>query len=183
MPALILIIMLIYLSLVFIVAYLLATYFKAGKDIPESISSTYFILDKKEIFSLTIIISSVMLSYPFYLVTPSYYLIFPILGIIGMIMVGVFPNTENNKQLKLHMIGGVGGCICFNIWTSLIWSTWYVLGFWILFLIIGYILHKIDQDKIKFKLFLHLKEHLIFWAEVITLLGVYGTLISTQFFS
>ena len=169
-------IMLVYLSLVFIVSYLIATYFKAGKDIPESISSTYFILDKKEIFSLTIIVSSVMLLLPFHLITPGYHLLFPYLGVIGMIMVGLFPDTENNKQLKLHMIGGVGGCICFNIWTSLIWETWYILFFWILFILLEYILSK--KDVLKNKLLIHLRDHFIFWAEVITLFGVYSTLIT-----
>lgn len=168
--------MLVYLSLIFIVSYLLATYFKAGKDIPESISSTYFVLDKKQVFSLTIIISSVMLLLPFHMITPSYHLIFPYLGVIGMIMVGIFPNTEDNKQLKLHMIGGVGGCVCFNIWTSLVWESWYVLIFWILFISLGYILNK--KETIKCRLLQHLKEHIIFWAEVITLFGVYSTLIA-----
>jgi hypothetical protein len=167
--------MLTYLSLIFIVAYLFATYFKAGKDIPESISSTYFVLDKKEIFSLTIIVSSIMLLLPFHLVTPGYHLFFPYLGVIGMIMVGIFPNTEDLKQLKLHMIGGVGGCICFNIWTSLIQSNWYILIFWILFILMGYWLNRVDVSR--YKLLQHLKEHIIFWAEVFTLLGVYSTLI------
>ena len=117
-----------------------------------------------------------MLLLPFHLITPGYHLLFPYLGVIGMIMVGIFPNTENNRQLKLHMIGGVGGCICFNIWTSLVWKTWYILIFWILFILLGYILNK--KEYIKNRLLQHLKEHFIFWAEVITLFGVYSTLIT-----
>lgn len=168
--------MLVYLSLIIVVAYLCATYFMSGKDVPESISSTYFIIRRKKLFSLVMIISSLLLAYPFYQLTPITLMFLPILGILGMIMVGIFPDTENPRQFKLHMIGGVGGCVCFNIWTSII-GTWYIAITWGLLIIGVTWLCKTDQENIRNKILLHIKEHIIFWEEVITLLGVYGTML------
>lgn len=175
--------LLVYLSLSIVVAYLCATYFKSGKDIPESISSTYFVLEYKKLFGITLILASSMLLYPFYLITPLKYMFLPILGVIGMCMVGFFPNTSDPKQLRLHMIGGVGGCTFFNIWTSFI-GTWYISLSWA-FIIIGSVwLCKTDNEIVRNRILSHIKEHIIFWVEVITLLGVYGALFvkNTQLF-
>lgn len=171
--------MLAYLSLTIVIAYLCATYFKSGRDVPESISSTYFVLQNKKLFGMTLGISSLMLLYPFYLVTPLYYLFLPILGIIGMIIVGRFPDTTDKKQFRLHMIGGVGGCVCFNIWTSLV-GTWYISLSWAFILIGSVWLCKTEKEELRNKILLHLKDHIIFWVEIITLLGVYGTLLITN---
>ena len=169
--------MLVYLSFIVIVAYLCATYFMAGKDVPESISSTYFVIKKKRLFSLVMIISSLLLALPFYQLTPLGLLFLPFLGIIGMLMVGIFPNTEDPKQLKYHMIGGVGGCVCFNVWTSIMGS-WYIAITWGLLIIGATWLCKTDKENVRNRILLHIKEHIIFWVEVITLLGVYGTMLS-----
>ncbi len=169
--------MLVYLSFIVIVAYLCATYFMSGKDVPESISSTYFVIKKKRLFSLVMIISSLLLALPFYQLTPSSLLFLPNLGIIGMLMVGIFPNTEDPKQLKYHMIGGVGGCVCFNIWVSIMGS-WYIAITWGLLIIGATWLCKTDKENVRNRILLHIKEHIIFWVEVITLLGVYGTMLS-----
>lgn len=169
--------MLVYLSFIVIVAYLCATYFMSGKDVPESISSTYFVIKKKRLFSLVMIISSLLLALPFYQLTPLGLLFLPFLGIIGMLMVGIFPNTEDPKQLKYHMIGGVGGCVCFNIWTSIMGS-WYIAITWGLLIIGATWLCKTDKENVRNRILLHIKEHIIFWVEVITLLGVYGTMLS-----
>ena len=98
-------------------------------------------------------------------------------------MVGFFPNTSDPKQLRLHMIGGVGGCTFFNIWTSFI-GTWYISLSWA-FIIIGSVwLCKTDNEIVRNRILSHIKEHIIFWVEVITLLGVYGALFvkNTQLF-
>ena len=39
---------------------------------------------------------------------------------------------------------------------------------------------EIEKEELRNKILLHLKDHIIFWVEIITLLGVYGTLLITN---
>lgn len=165
------------ISISIILLYLLITYFIAGKDIPTSISSTYFVLKYKILFSIVVSISSLILLFPFSEVTPDKYMIFPVLGTLGMLMVGIFPDTTNKRDNTLHMIGGIGGCTFYNIWTSLV-GTWYISLSWASIVLLAVWLSKTDRIRERDKVLYHIKEHVIFWVEIITLLGVYGTLLT-----
>lgn len=160
-----------------VIIYLIAAYFIAGKDIPTSISSTYYVIKNKILFSIVVATSSLLLLIPFTEVTPDKYLMFPVLGTVGMLMVGIFPDTTEKRKDRLHMIGGIGGCVCYNLWTSLI-GTWYLSLSWASIILFSLWLCKTDKVDERNKVLYHIKDHIIFWIEVITLFGVYGTLLS-----
>lgn len=163
------------ISMAIVILYLIAAYFIAGKDIPTSISSTYYVIKNKILFSIVIAVSSLLLLIPFTEVTPDKYMLFPVLGTIGMLMVGIFPDTTEKLNNRLHMIGGVGGCVCYNIWTSLI-GTWYLSVSWASLIVFSLWLSKTNKIDKRDKVLFHIKDHIIFWIEIITLFGIYGTL-------
>ena len=167
---------LVYVSLVIIVVYLIGMFFKAGKDIPESISSTYFTLSHKGIFGAVLIIASTLLLPRALEITPDYLEFLPFLGVLGMWIVAFFPDTTKEDQIKFHMIGGIGGCAIFNVWTAFL-GAWYIKIMWGLLIVGSVWLCKTDNIVLRDKIILHIKNHIIFWVEIITLLGLYGTIL------
>lgn len=152
------------LSLTILFSYTLWFCLKYG--IPESLSQSYYSLNWKPLFQL-VIFSSGFLLLPELMKGGVLYGI-PFIGIVGLMLVGVFPNIYKKFERLVHICGATIGCISSIVWIILN-GVPYILGLWsvplILFLVKGTTPNFINSYRF------------VFWVEMICYTTIYLNLL------
>lgn len=164
-------ILLVLLSFILIAGYVFAMV-KRGKEVPYSISATYYALTHKFWFGLCMIGSSLLLL-PAALETStenSQFLVF--LAIVGMTVLGVSPNFKVEDKTP-HIIGACIALLFSQIWVGC--NAWYWLLLWGIF--IAYMVTSMKRHWTGNFISDLIKRKPMFWIEIISLLTVYLTCI------
>ena len=162
---------LVLLSFILIAGYVFAM-IKKGKEIPYSISATYYALTHKFWFGLCMIGASLLLLPPAFEASSenSRFLVF--IAVIGMIVLGVTPNFKVEDKIP-HMVGSCIALIFSQIWVYC--NSWYWLLLWAGF--IAYMAISMKRHWTGNFISDFIKRKPMFWIEVISLLTVYLTCI------
>ena len=164
-------IVLILLSILCIAAYTTAVCVKF-KGIPYSISETFYKLEHKWWFLLTMWLTAGLLMPSILEVTPGCYQFTAFLACIGMMFVGVAPNFRKGLDSPVHITGAIL-CILFS-------QVWVLLTcLWVLLAWIAYLAYTAWGMKKYWKgnfisAFMLTKP--MFWVEITALLATYVTL-------
>lgn len=167
---------LVLISFLFIASYTLAVCFK-NKEIPYSISATFYSLEHKFWFALTMLATAGFLMPAILEVTDENYQFLAFLACVGVIMVGAAPNFKEGMEKKIHTTGAVM-CLVFS--QLLVFFT----ASWVLFLWVCYLAYTVIMMRKKWKgnlisAFILTKP--MFWVEVFALASVYLTVIILYF--
>lgn len=164
-------ILLVLMSFILIAGYVFAM-IKKMKEIPYSISDTYYALTHKFWFGLCMIGSgALLLPAAFEASTEnSWFLVF--LSVVGMAILGVSPNFKGSQKTA-HCIGAAMSLIFSQIWVGC--NSWYWLLLWAGF--IAYMAISMSEHWTGNFISDFIKRKPMFWIEVISLLTVYLTCI------
>lgn len=164
-------VVLIILSILCIASYTAAVCVK-NNGIPYSISETFYKLEHKAWFGISMLLTAALLMPAILDATPPSYQFTAFLACIGMMLIGIAPNFQSGIERPVHITGAVL-CILFSqVWVGLIFP-------WMLLLWAVYLAYTIWATKIHWKgnlisAFLLTKP--MFWIEVTALLATYVTL-------
>lgn len=162
-------ILLVLMSFILIAGYVFAM-IKRGKEIPYSISDTYYALTHKFWFTLCMIGSGELLL-PAALEASSensQFLVF--LSVVGMIVLGVSPNFKGSQKTA-HCIGAAMSLIFSQIWVGC--NAWYWLFLWVG--LIAYLAISISENWTGNFIVTLVKRKPMFWIEIVSLLTVFLT--------
>ena len=162
-------ILLVLMSFILIAGYVFAM-IKKGKEIPYSISDTYYALTHKFWFTLCMVGSGALLL-PAALEASSensQFLVF--LSVVGMGVLGVSPNFKGSQKVS-HCIGAAMSLIFSQIWVGC--NAWYWLFLWVGF--IAYLAISISENWTGNFIVTLVKRKPMFWIEIVSLLTVYLT--------
>ena len=164
-------ILLVLMSFILIAGYVLAM-IKRGKEIPYSISDTYYALTHRFWFGLCMIGSGAsLLPAAFDASTEnSRFLVF--LAVLGIVISGVSPNFKGSQK-TVHSIGAAMSLILSQIWVGC--NSWYWLLLWAGF--IAYMVISMSERWTGNFISDFIRRKPMFWIEVISLLTVYLTCI------
>lgn len=140
------------------------------KEIPYSISATYYSLRNKFWFG-TCMISASLLLLPSALdvsTEDSQFLVF--LLVVGMAVLGVSPNFKTEQKTP-HVIGACMSLIFSQIWVGC--NAWYWLLLWAVFIVYVIVSMKKNWNGNFIVSFINRKP--MFWVEIVSLLTVYLT--------
>lgn len=162
-------ILLVLMSFILIAGYVFAM-IKKMKEIPYSISDTYYALTHKFWFGLCMTGSGALLLPAAFETSSenSRFLVF--LSVIGMIVLGVSPNFKGSQK-NAHCIGAAMSLIFSQIWVCC--NSWYWLLLWAGF--IAYMAISMKKHRTGNFISDFIKRKPMFWIEVISLLTVYLT--------
>lgn len=158
-------------------ALLIATYTATVcikcKGVPYSISETFYKIDHKMWFGVTMVLTACLLMPAILQVTPDSYQFTAFLACAGMIATGVAPNFREGIDRKIHTSGAVLCLVFSQVWVSL-------TSPWMLLLWVGYLAYTVLGMKKYWKgnfisAFLLTKP--MFWVEIVSLLTTYFTLL------
>lgn len=163
---------LVILSALCIAAYTAAVCIKF-KGVPSSISATFYKLEHKVWFGVTMWLTAGLLMPAILEVTPESYQFTAFLACTGMFLVGVAPNFREGLDRKVHKAGAVM-CIAFSqVWVALT-CPWMLLV-WLAYLAYtAWAMKKQWNGKFKESL---MATNPLFWVEVSALLTTYLTLL------
>lgn len=165
------IVVLVILSIICITAYAGAVCIKC-KGIPCSISETFYKLEHKWWFLVTMWLTAGLLMPAILEVTPNSYQLTAFLACTGMFLVGAAPNFRDGFDKKVH-ISGAALCIVFSqVWVTLV-CPWMLLV-WVAYLIYTALMMKKNWKGNFISAFLLTKP--MFWVEITALLATYVTL-------
>lgn len=145
----------IYASFIILVSYTIAVCLRWG--VPKSMSSTFFDIRRKWIFSAVIVVSFGLLAYPFERILFDDELWLGFLTIAGGWLIAFAPNLDDAMEERVHMTGAVVLAIASQLIVACINP--HILGLWIAWLVS-----------------LPLKER-VFWAEMIGGACLYASLL------
>ena len=159
------------ISLLLIATYTAAVCVK-GKGIPYSISATFYALEHKWWFSVTMVITAGLLMPAILEITPDSYQFTAFLACVGMIMTGVSPHFKEGTEKKIHTTGAVLCLLFSQVWVGLTCP-------WMLLVWVGYLAYTVAMIIKKWNgyfisAFLLTKP--MFWVEIVALLTTYVTL-------
>lgn len=162
---------LIILSMLMIASYATALCIK-GKEVPNSISVTYYKLEHKLWFLATMWLTAGFLIYPMVEMNPDM-AGFAFLAVFGMVLVGAAPNLEEDYEGKIHAAGAIACIAGSQVWVaSVLPETLYA---WILCAV--YFGVDILDSEGKFgERFMACKP--MFWTEIVALLTTYTSCLS-----
>lgn len=158
----------VFISLMFIVAYVVAVIIKT-KGVPYSISETFYMIEHKFWFGTTMWLAAAFLTPAILDATPPNYQFTAFLACIGMMLIGIAPNFQSGIERPVHITGAVL-CILFSqVWVGLTCP-------WMLLIWAVYLAYTIWATKIHWKgnlisAFLLTKP--MFWIEVTALITTY----------
>lgn len=160
------------LSALIIAAYTIAVCIKC-KGIPYSISETYYKIEHKMWFGVTMVLTACLLMPAILEVTPDSYQFTAFLACVGMIMTGIAPNFREGVDRKVHTVGAVLCLLFSQVWVGLTCP-------WMLLLWIGYFAYTTGAMKKHWNgnfisAFLLTKP--MFWVEITALVATYVILI------
>lgn len=162
-------ILLVLMSFILIAGYVFAM-IKKGKEIPYSISDTYYALTHKFWFTLCMVGSGALLL-PAALEAStenSQFLVF--LSVVGMGVLGVSPNFKGSQK-TVHCIGAGMSLIFSQIWVGC--NAWYWLFLWVG--LIAYLAISMSENWTGNFIATLVKRKPMFWIETVSLLTVYLT--------
>lgn len=153
------------ISLTIILAYVGVMVFKNG--IPYSVSDTYYSLEHKWAFSVSVILSALLLMPAAFQASTesSEFLVF--LFSVGQCLVGTAPHFKG-WQHKLHIAGAVLLLICSQVWVGL--NHPIVLITWVPYLIFT-LISVFRSDRGFIPAVLDTKP--LFWIEVVSFINIY----------
>lgn len=163
--------------MIWLIALLIAAYTVAvclnERSIPSSISATFYTLEQKWWFCVTMVATAFLLLPSILEVTPDSYQFTAFLACVGMIMTGVAPHFKEGIEKKIHTSGAVLCLVFSQVWVSL-------TSPWMLLLWVGYLAYTVLGMKKYWKgnfisAFLLTKP--MFWVEIVSLLTTYFTLL------
>lgn len=160
------------LSALIIASYTVAVCIKC-KGIPYSISETYYKIEHKMWFGVTMVLTACLLMPAILQVTPDSYQFTAFLACSGMIATGVAPNFREVIDRKIHTIGAVLCLVFSQVWVSL-------TSPWMLLLWIGYLAYTVIGIKRNWNGYFigsFLSTKPMFWVEITALVATYVTLI------
>lgn len=158
-------------SLLLIIAYTTAVCIK-GHGIPNSISATFYKLNNKLWFGLTMFLASGLLMPAILEVTPASYQFTVFLACIGMMSVGIAPHFREGLERTIHITGAILCLVFSQVWVALT-CPWYLMV-WMAYLIYTIILmirHQSDSIVSDY-----LWTNSMFWAEISALVCTYMSL-------
>lgn len=118
-----------YIALVIVLIYLIISFIRF-KQIPESISNTFY-LGNKWWFSAVMIILGFLMTASLMNVTPEYYQCFAFFTGVGLIFVGTAPHFKEDLEGDVHTGGAAVFGIASQVWASLYCTPWLLL-LWVL---------------------------------------------------
>ena len=153
-----------------IIAIYTAVMIQREKEVPYSISATYYSLKNKFWFG-TCMIGASLLLLPSALdvsTEDSQFLVF--LSVVGMAVLGVSPNFKTEQKTP-HVIGACMSLIFSQIWVGC--NAWYWLLLWAVFIVYVIVSMKKNWKGNFIVSFINRKP--MFWVEIVSLLTVYLT--------
>ena len=140
------------------------------KEIPYSISATYYSLKNRFWFGTCMISASLLLLPSAFNASTedSQFLVF--LSVVGMAVLGVSPNFKT-EQKTTHVIGACMSLIFSQIWVGC--NAWYWLLLWAVFIVYVIVSMKKNWNGNFIVSFINRKP--MFWVEIVSLLTVYLT--------
>lgn len=140
------------------------------KEIPYSISATYYSLKNRFWFGACMIGASLLLLPSALDVSTedSQFLVF--LSVVGMAVIGVSPNFKT-EQKTTHVIGACMSLIFSQVWVGC--NSWYWLLLWTGFIV--YMVVSMKKNWTGNFISVFMKRKPMFWVEVVSLLTVYLT--------
>lgn len=136
------------------------------EGIPYSISATYYILEHRWAFGLSMLLTAAFLYTP--LQTDSCVAnILSALACLGMAITAIAPNFRNKGDKVVHAIGAGLALICSQIYVGMVFPL--LLLLWLVYLCCTILV--MDEDEGFVSEFLATKP--LFWIEVLSLLTVY----------
>lgn len=165
------------LTLTIISSLIIASYTAAVcikvKDIPYSISATFYALEHKWLFCATMIITAGLLMPAILQKTPDIYQFTAFLACVGMIIVGAAPHFKEGLEKKIHTVGAVLCLLFSQVWVLLTCP-------WLLLVWLGYLVYTIVMMIKKWNgnfisSFILTKP--MFWVEITALVTTYVTVL------
>lgn len=162
--------------LIIISALLIAAYTVAvclnERSIPSSISATFYTLEQKWWFCVTMVATAFLLLPSILEVTPDSYQFTAFLACAGMIATGVAPHFKEGIEKRVHTTGAVLCLVLSQVWVALTCP-------WILLVWVGYLTYTIVMMIKNWTgyftgTFLGTKP--MFWVEITALVATYVTL-------
>ena len=157
----------IWASWIIITIYTIGTLIK-HKQIPISLSSTYYSSNKKPWFTITLLITTILMMIPLLDITRPEHQWLVFLSCMGNVFCAFAPNFKEELEGKIHYTGAVIAGILSQIWCEL-YNPWTLL----LWILVGIILTS---------LYIHEKHNetpstIAFWAELVCFFNIYMTYI------
>lgn len=160
------------LSFLLIATYTAAVCIKFG-GVPSSISATFYSLQHKFWFGVTMILTACLLMPAILEVTSDSYQFTAFLACAGMVMTGIAPNFREGIDRKIHTTGAVLCLVFSQVWVGLTLP-------WMLLLWVGYLVYTIvmmikNWNGYFTSTFLSTKP--MFCVEITALVAIYVTLL------
>lgn len=160
------------LSALLIATYTAAVCIKTG-EVPYSVSETYYKIEHKFFFGVTMVLTACLLLPAILQVTPDSYQFTAFLACVGMIMTGVAPHFKEGIEKRVHTAGAVLCLLFSQVWVSLTCP-------WMLLVWVGYLAYTAiglwrNWNGYAIGTFLGTKP--MFWVEIVALLITYVTLL------
>lgn len=143
-----------------------------NKGIPYSISETFYKLEHKAWFGISMLLTAGLLMPAILDATPPSYQFTAFLACIGMMLIGIAPNFQSGIERPVHITGAVL-CILFSQVWVLLTCPWMLLV-WVAYLIYTALMMMKNWKGNFISAFLLTKP--MFWLEITALLATYVTL-------
>ena len=143
-----------------------------NKGIPYSISETFYKLEHKAWFGISMLLTAGLLMPAILDATPPSYQFTAFLACIGMMLIGIAPNFQSGIERPVHITGAVL-CILFSQVWVLLTCPWMMLV-WVAYLIYTALMMMKNWKGNFISAFLLTKP--MFWLEITALLATYVTL-------
>lgn len=162
------------LSIITIISYTLAVCLK-NREIPYSISATFYTLQHKFWFAICMIATSIFLFFPALDISTENTQFLVFLSCIGLFGVGLAPDFKDKWINKIHCTSATITILCSQIWVLLSSTWWILIPIWFIYItntIVG--ITKSKNQKVIDR-FISTKP--MFWCEIAALVCTYATVI------
>lgn len=159
------------LSFIMIAVYTSAVCIRL-KAVPNSISETFYRIEHKTWFGITMISASLVLTPAILQVTPDSFQFTAFLACFGMCLTGIAPNFREGIEEKIHVSGAVLCLLFSQIWVYII-NPW-MLVLWVIYISYTAVCMKRKWDGKFISSFMKTKP--MFWVETTSIVSTYSTL-------
>lgn len=175
---------LIVLSLACILSYTLAVCIKF-KGIPDSISASFYSLEHKWWFRFTMWLTPMLLLPAILELSKPNTEFLAFLALVGMIIVGCFPDYTSNKfNYRGHVAGAVMSMVFSQIWIAFnypialaAWAVYFILTMFFTFWNLDNMLDFYEDETFEDFVESFMKTKPLFWVEVTALVSTYLTIL------
>lgn len=153
-----------------IIAIYMGVMIQREKEVPYSISATYYLLKNRFWFGICMISCGLLLLPSAFIASTedSHFLVF--LSVVGMVILGVSPNFKTEQKVP-HAVGACMSLIFSQIWVGC--NVWYWLLLWVSLIVYVIVSMKKNWNGNFIVSFINRKP--MFWVEIVSLLTVYIT--------